>query len=254
MRLGKTVTLVPTDLPTECEPEPPEPPHTFIVEAAEAIRQALVNGTLEPGSGRRTIGLSEAYSAVTIAGQSRQTAEHTARWAVKRIVGAGLVEVLERLPAPIDPNDVNHWFPRSDHESPRAIFLRSTPELWRSWTLGEPILGTSGSTVDGPRTGESSQEPQPKPRWNADERTLYFGVRALKRYSRHPAEEQIAILEAFEKEQWPGSVQMPAGKKETLGYTVRDLNGSLPPGSPVRFHRDGTGTGVRWEETEARGG
>jgi hypothetical protein len=106
------------------------------------------------------------------------------------------------------------------------------------WPTIGPTLEQVGALRSPPRA-------ERKPRWDADARTLWFGKTAVKRYGRHPAENQILVLAAFEELGWPQAIDdpLPGGK---LIPTVRDLNKSLGKGSPIVFGRDGTGERITW--------
>lgn len=90
------------------------------------------------------------------------------------------------------------------------------------------------------------------PTWNDDTRELYWGNLLVKRF-RKPAENQVEILAAFEKEGWPRVIPDPLGGKgdavaaKRLGDTIFALNKGLEIPGIIRFERDGTGEGVRWE-------
>jgi hypothetical protein len=63
----------------------------------------------------------------------------------------------------------------------------------------------------------------------------------------------LAVLAAFEAQAWPSRIDDPleaepyVDLKRRLNQTIKDLNDRLAPGT-IRFHGDGTGTGVCWRE------
>jgi hypothetical protein len=95
------------------------------------------------------------------------------------------------------------------------------------------------------------------PRWDPEERTLRLGGRLLLEFRRRSAPFREALLNAFQEAGWPRMIPAPAvfrckyGDSERLKDTVRKLNGKLF--TPlIRFRRDGTGEGVRWERLAAK--
>ena len=85
------------------------------------------------------------------------------------------------------------------------------------------------------------------PKWDANERTLSFDNRVLKKYRKHSARNQVGVLEAFEEAGWTNSIKLPV-RNDQIRDTVRGLNNSLGEDSPIRFSADGTGTGIRWDK------
>lgn len=94
------------------------------------------------------------------------------------------------------------------------------------------------------------------PRWDGDVRTLWYGDTAIKRFML-PAENQIAVLEEFQKEGWPVRIDFPwallrrkpvAVAKRLQNETVRNLNRAQRSDRiHLRFGGDGTGNGVIWK-------
>ena len=90
-----------------------------------------------------------------------------------------------------------------------------------------------------------------KPRWNADQRELWWAGRLLKSY-RHVAFNQWAVLAAFEAAGWPRRIEDPLRHeikkhaKSRRRETIRSLNRELRR-TPLRFRSDGMG-GIRWEQ------
>jgi hypothetical protein len=94
----------------------------------------------------------------------------------------------------------------------------------------------------------------PKLCWNRELRTLYFGNKAIK-ILKNSAQNQVAILDAFQELGWPLRIDDPLPPKPGLNAKRRlcDAIESLHDGLiGVRFHGDGTGTGIRLESPYRR--
>jgi hypothetical protein len=93
-----------------------------------------------------------------------------------------------------------------------------------------------------------------RPVWDDQARELWWGAQLIKRF-RNDAANQRLILQAFEEQGWPARIDDPlpptAGinRKSRLRETVRGLHHGQKP-LVLRFHADGTGSGVRWEAIE----
>ena len=98
--------------------------------------------------------------------------------------------------------------------------------------------------------GSRSTEPL-RPQWNLQDRELTFDGELVKRY-RVPAQNQEAILTAFEEEAWTRCIDDPLPPipnqcpKRRLHDTIKSLNKHHRK-SLIRFRGDGTGEGVIWE-------
>src|SRR5438477_248544 len=68
------------------------------------------------------------------------------RWAVTRMLEAGLLELVEAKPAPPIENDLLDLARLWPSNDPPQLFLRSTPPLWLRWRAELPIL----PSVSGP--------------------------------------------------------------------------------------------------------
>ena len=94
-----------------------------------------------------------------------------------------------------------------------------------------------------------------RPRWDADDGTLYFGQRIVKRFKR-PAPNQAIILATFEEESWPGRIDDPLSPargidaKRRLHDTIKWLNRNVE-WPLMHFSGDGTGEGVRWHRFDS---
>jgi hypothetical protein len=91
-----------------------------------------------------------------------------------------------------------------------------------------------------------------QPRWLPHTRTVFLGHRLVKQF-RVPAANQEQVLNAFQEEGWPDRILDPLpplgdqDPKRRLGDTIRALNHhQVEP--LLRFHGDGTGEGVLWEQ------
>lgn len=86
-----------------------------------------------------------------------------------------------------------------------------------------------------------------KPRWDGSARCLFLGKELIRKYA-HNAYSQMAILQAFQTENWPKRIDNPfrnqAGHhcKERLRRTVENLNRHV---SFIHFWCDYNG-GVCW--------
>ena len=95
-----------------------------------------------------------------------------------------------------------------------------------------------------------------KPSWDKLARTLHWRGKTIKTLRRR-AEQQEAVLNAFEAAGWPEAIGDPLetdemdDKPERLREAVKRLNDGLEPGT-IRFHANGRGDGIRWEVVEAR--
>ncbi|TMQ31039.1 MAG: hypothetical protein E6K70_23325 [Planctomycetota bacterium] len=99
-----------------------------------------------------------------------------------------------------------------------------------------------------PGNGEPKAEPVPV--WKADCRELWYGGRLVKKF-RQGAENQRAILDAFQEENWKRTIDDPlTGKgdmdrKKRLENAVQGLN-ALMRNPLLSFHVINAGEGVEW--------
>ncbi len=89
-----------------------------------------------------------------------------------------------------------------------------------------------------------------KPHWDARARELWLGKQLVKQF-RRPAINQVQILEAFEEEGWPRSIDDPLPgegpeAKKRLENAIQRLNYDQVRGL-LRFESNGNGDGIRWE-------
>lgn len=89
------------------------------------------------------------------------------------------------------------------------------------------------------------------PEWNANRHELLVNRQLIKRY-RWPAENQEAVLNAFQEDGWPARIDDPIppqsniDPKRRLADTIKCLNRNHLV-QLVRFRGDGTGEGVLWD-------
>ncbi len=89
------------------------------------------------------------------------------------------------------------------------------------------------------------------PNWDSDSRTFLVGQHVIKRF-RVPSPNQEAVLEAFQEEGWPMSIDDPLSPvpdqhpKRRLRDTIKGLN-TNQAAELIRFRGDGTGERVVWE-------
>ncbi len=88
------------------------------------------------------------------------------------------------------------------------------------------------------------------PQYDGDRRALFFNGQVVKQFKVR-AENQELILMSFEEEKWPPHLADPLpGKrdidaKRRLSDAIKNLN-AHQTNRLVRFHGDGTGTGILW--------
>ncbi len=91
--------------------------------------------------------------------------------------------------------------------------------------------------------------------WTDEQGILALGGEVVKVLDK-PAENRRAILDAFQAAGWPGWIANPLkpdrfmDNGQRLADAVYHLNQQRK--KRIRFHRDGTGTGVRWELVKRR--
>lgn len=95
---------------------------------------------------------------------------------------------------------------------------------------------------------------RPVPQWDAARRTLWLGASVVKQF-RVPAVNQEIVLQVFEEEGWPHTIDdpIPVGRasegKARLHDTIRRLNDRQRV-RRLRFAGNGRGDGVSWEVIE----
>lgn len=150
----------------------------------------------------------------------------------------------------------NEWTVSIQRSTSLNVFALSAKvlELWleppRPVEVELPVPINMHRLIEGGQ--EVEQQAVRHPTWDEEARELRWGSRVVKKYSK-PAENQTAILAAFEELGWPRVMDDPLPGKpgieatKQLGDTVRALhkNMLLPL---VEFFRDGTGERVCWRK------
>jgi hypothetical protein len=94
------------------------------------------------------------------------------------------------------------------------------------------------------------EHPGEKPRFG--DRELWVGNTLIKKF-RHPAPDQILILNSFEEQKWPREIDDPlppihgGDAKRRLRQTIYNLNHLLDVQGVIRFYGNGTGQGIGWK-------
>jgi len=109
------------------------------------------------------------------------------------------------------------------------------------------------SQIDLPSRELAARQGRPPaiPNWDRDTRTFLVGAELVKRF-RVPSPNQEAVLDAFQEEGWPPSIDDPLSPvpdqqpKRRLHDTIRSLNLNQAK-RLIRFRGDGTGQRVFWE-------
>ena len=203
------------------------------------------------------------------------------RWLAKR----GFVSHAREITVPQDaerrfaPPEQNLAFAKDTCFVLTAAGLQA---LGAAWTvLGTAGLGTAGAKsvvysgsladahIDLPSRAASGRQTQQQvgqqqaalgalqaalgalPNWDRDARRFLVGGCLIKHF-RVPSPNQEAVLDAFQEEGWPASIDDPLPPvpdqqpKRRLRDTIKCLN--LNQVAPlIRFHGDGTGQRVSWE-------
>lgn len=90
-----------------------------------------------------------------------------------------------------------------------------------------------------------------RPVWKPRQGELWWCGELVKQY-RHDAADQRCVLDAFQAQSWatriddPLPVECGRNRKVHLHETIKSLNRGQKPRC-IRFHGDGTTTGLRWE-------
>jgi hypothetical protein len=125
----------------------------------------------------------------------------------------------------------------------------------RSALHAAPLSGTPGQHANSTAvTSEKvlSSSAAARPEWDAIRRELLYKGQIIKRY-RVPAPNQETVLSAFQEENWPRYIDDPIppsdhqDAKYRLQHTIKTLNRNQL-NSLIRFHGNGNGMQVYWEE------
>ena len=191
------------------------------------------------------------------------------RWLVKRgyLRHAREVTVAQDTDRRFDPAEQNLAFPENTcfvlAEAGQALFGRDDSPANQAVMFAQDAADLLPHTVPmgpiGPAAAAphelSSREPAAQaaalPNWDKDRRTFVIGEYLIKHF-RVPSANQEAVLNAFQEEGWPASIDDPLQPipdmqpKDRLRNTIKSLN--LNQATPlIRFRGDGTGQRVLWE-------
>ena len=92
----------------------------------------------------------------------------------------------------------------------------------------------------------SSQDRLNGPYWDRQTLELFLDGHLIKRIN-GKARNQLPILDVFQEDRWPGRIDDPLDPSDNnrrLTDALKRLNERL---LSIRFSRDGTGTGIRWQ-------
>jgi hypothetical protein len=135
-------------LPEDCRPRAPAPPSDARIEvAAREICEALARSRFERQRGEeRAIDLRDACSGFPKFGCKNPIPTDDYRWAVKRMVGTGLLVCVEVKKSEPWEDDIIDWSCLEQQvELPRFEII-STPQLWLRRRGTEPVLGASAQS------------------------------------------------------------------------------------------------------------
>jgi hypothetical protein len=114
------------------------------------------------------------------------------------------------------------------------------------------MLAESLGPRDEPRLDSAHAKPGGRcPHYDAGSRTLLIRGQVVKQFKK-PADNQELILISYEEERWPLYIPDPlpvrpgVDRKRRLNETIKNLN-TRQVHPLVRFHGDGTGTGIVWK-------
>jgi hypothetical protein len=121
---------------------------------------------------------------------------------------------------------------------------------------GDPVLTAAGWRLLAESFERRQRERRKqRPRWDPRRRALWWRGQVVKELRREaPAQE--TVLWAFAAAGWPERIDDPMedepgiDRKRRLNQTIKDLNERLAAGT-IRFHGDGTATGVCWRVVQA---
>jgi DNA-directed RNA polymerase subunit RPC12/RpoP len=131
---------------------------------------------------------------------------------------------------------------------PKCAFVIVSPPLPANHRLSwELHRANPGDALDTPPADPPPPIP-PKPVWNKETRELWWGDVLVKKYKKHPAPNQVKILDAFQNAGWPATIKNPwhdprvtsSVSLRTLNETLRAINDTIAAES-IRFEAMGNG-------------
>jgi hypothetical protein len=131
------------------------------------------------------------------------------------------------------------------HSDSRKIIAESLPQQpYPVYIVQPPDMLVPVEIIKRPADSQA-------PKWDSARRELWFDGICIKRFEKHPAHQQIAILEKFQADGWPPCVASPWPQDaETTLKTCQNLNAGLKEyainknlqlSTMIRFGGDGTG-------------
>jgi hypothetical protein len=120
------------------------------------------------------------------------------------------------------------------------------------------LIGSSAGPGSKPSAGSNGSGLARRPVWDSERHELRVGDLLIKRF-KWPAINQVALLAAFQEEEWPARIDDPLpprpeqDPKRRLHDTIKCLNRNQQSGL-IHFRGDGTGEGVVWEFVDAASG
>ncbi|EMI17342.1 hypothetical protein RMSM_05735 [Rhodopirellula maiorica SM1] len=142
---------------------------------------------------------------------------------------------------------VEHAFETTRVDDPRREFSKPCSTLLSESSCF--VLTDLG--IQTARRIESGTIDYQRPTWDPQNRELSFNGKLIKRY-RCPAQNQEAILSAFEEEEWALRIDDPLPPiaqqcpKRRLHDTIKSMNRHHVQ-CVIRFGGDGTGEGIVWD-------
>jgi hypothetical protein len=137
-----------------------------------------------------------------------------------------------------------HGFEQFDREAAERMWAR---------LLAEHGLANGALDAGQPRPGKppgpdgsQSGPQQVRPRWDEQQRTLYFGEVLCRKFGKH-APDQETLLAAFEEAGWPELLRNAPLEGDSLACVIKRLNDYLEDkDAPLRFKRGGVKKSACW--------
>gem|GEM_PF-4182438 len=110
---------------------------------------------------------------------------------------------------------------------------------------------SSALQAENERRSESHEDSLDLPRWDPEDRCLYFRGTVVRKVS-VSAKNVILLISAFEESMWDKRIDSPLPPSSSGAALLRDTIKSLNRGLVgLRFEADGTGEGITWRENKA---